>query len=146
MLEAASFFSSNSHSQLLVYAQKSTNIKKKDKPGHLPNSPAHHYCVSRTSHGSDAAPHSGTCVVSLRDTDARDVSKPFRFSTIFLTTSIPRYTRSHFTRFRYNAIYGKKAVIKLYSNFAVTVYGGGVTVWRAHQLVTSYHYQCEREC
>ena len=33
---------------------------------------------------------------------------------------------------------------KLYSNFAVTVYGGGVTVWRAHQLVTSYQYQCER--
>jgi hypothetical protein len=31
-------------------------------------------------------------------------------------------------------------------NFAVTVYGGGVTVWRAHQLVTSYQYQCEREC
>jgi hypothetical protein len=26
-------------------------------------------------------------------------------------------------------------VRKLYSNFAVTVYGGGVTVWRAHQLV-----------
>ena len=23
---------------------------------------------------------------------------------------------------------------KLYSNFAVTVYGGGMTVWRAHQL------------
>jgi hypothetical protein len=45
------------------------------------------------------------------------------------------------TRFR-----GKKAVRKLYSNFAVTVYGGGVTVWRAHQLVTSYQYQCEREC
>ena len=45
------------------------------------------------------------------------------------------------TRFR-----GKKAVRKLYSNFAVTEYGGGVTVWRAHQLVTSYQYQCEREC
>ena len=45
------------------------------------------------------------------------------------------------TRFR-----GKKAVRRLYSNFAVTVYGGGVTVWRAHQLVTSYQYQCEREC
>jgi hypothetical protein len=45
------------------------------------------------------------------------------------------------TRFR-----GEKAVRKLYSNFAVTVYGGGVTVWRAHQLVTSYQYQCEREC
>ena len=44
------------------------------------------------------------------------------------------------TRFR-----EKKAVRKLYSNFAVTVYGG-VTVWRAHQLVTSYQYQCEREC
>jgi hypothetical protein len=29
------------------------------------------------------------------------------------------------TRFR-----GKKAVRKLYSNCAVTVYGGGVTVWR----------------
>jgi hypothetical protein len=41
---------------------------------------------------------------------------------------------------------GGKAVRKLYSNFAVTVYGGGVTVWRAHQLVTSYQYQCEREC
>jgi hypothetical protein len=27
---------------------------------------------------------------------------------------------------------GKKAVRKLYSNFAVTVYGGGVNVWRAH--------------
>jgi hypothetical protein len=40
---------------------------------------------------------------------------------------------------------GKKAVGKLYSNFAVTVYGGGVTVWRAHQLVISYQYQCERE-
>jgi hypothetical protein len=39
---------------------------------------------------------------------------------------------------------GKKAVRKLYSNFAVTVYGGGVTVWRAHQLVSSYQYQCER--
>jgi predicted nucleic acid-binding Zn ribbon protein len=37
---------------------------------------------------------------------------------------------------------GKKAVRKLYSNFAVTVYGGGMTVWRAHQLVTSYQYQC----
>ena len=61
-------------------------------------------------------------------------------------TGIPRYTRSHFTRFRYNAIWGKKAVRKLYTNFAVTVYGGGVTVWRAHQLVTSYQYQCEREC
>jgi hypothetical protein len=36
------------------------------------------------------------------------------------------------TRFR-----GRKAVRKLNSNFAVTVYGGGVTVWRAHQLVTS---------
>jgi hypothetical protein len=35
---------------------------------------------------------------------------------------------------------------KLYSNFAVTLYGGGVTVWRAHQLVTSYQYQCEKEC
>jgi hypothetical protein len=46
------------------------------------------------------------------------------------------------TRFRG----GKKAVRKLYSNFAVTVYGGGVTMWRAHQLVTSYQYQCEREC
>ena len=46
------------------------------------------------------------------------------------------------TRFRGK----KKAVRKLYSNFAVTVYGGGVTVWRAHQLVTSYQYQCEREC
>ena len=45
------------------------------------------------------------------------------------------------TRFR-----EKKAVRKVYSNFAVTVYGGGVTVWRAHQLVTSYQYQCEREC
>ena len=45
------------------------------------------------------------------------------------------------TRFR-----EKKAVRKLYSNFAVTVYGGGVTVWRAHQLITSYQYQCEREC
>jgi hypothetical protein len=45
------------------------------------------------------------------------------------------------TRFR-----GEKAVRKLYSNFAVTVYGGGVTVRRAHQLVTSYQYQCEREC
>ena len=45
------------------------------------------------------------------------------------------------TRFR-----EKKTVRKLYSNFAVTVYGGGVTVWRAHQLVTSYQYQCEREC
>jgi hypothetical protein len=45
------------------------------------------------------------------------------------------------TRFR-----GKKAVRKLYSNFAVTVYGGDVTVWRAHQLVTFYQYQCEREC
>ena len=45
------------------------------------------------------------------------------------------------TRFR-----EKKAVRKLYSNFAVTVYGGGVTVWRTHQLVTSYQYQCEREC
>ena len=45
------------------------------------------------------------------------------------------------TRFR-----GKKAVRKLYSNFAVTVYGGSVTVWRSHQLVTSYQYQCEREC
>jgi hypothetical protein len=45
------------------------------------------------------------------------------------------------TRFR-----GKKAVRKLYSNFAVTVHGGSVTVWRAHQLVTSYQYQCEREC
>jgi hypothetical protein len=31
-------------------------------------------------------------------------------------------------------------------NFTVTVYGGGVTVWSAHQLVTSYQYQCEREC
>jgi hypothetical protein len=30
------------------------------------------------------------------------------------------------TRFR-----GKKAVRKLFSNFAVTVYGGGVIVWRA---------------
>jgi hypothetical protein len=40
---------------------------------------------------------------------------------------------------------GKKAVRNLYSNFAVTVYGGVVTVWRAHQLVTSYQYQCERE-
>jgi hypothetical protein len=40
----------------------------------------------------------------------------------------------------------KKAVRKLYSNFAVTVYGGGVTVWHAHQLVTSYQCQCEREC
>ena len=39
-------------------------------------------------------------------------------------TGIPRYTRSHFMRFRYNAIWGKKAVRKLYSNFAVTVYGG----------------------
>jgi hypothetical protein len=47
-------------------------------------------------------------------------------------TGNPRYTRSHFTRFRYNAIEGgKKAVRKLYSNFAVTVYGGGVTVARA---------------
>jgi hypothetical protein len=46
------------------------------------------------------------------------------------------------TRFRG----GGETVIKLYSNFAVTVYGGGVTVWRAHQLVTSYQYQCEREC
>jgi hypothetical protein len=46
------------------------------------------------------------------------------------------------TRFRGE----KKAVRKLYSNFAVTVYGGGLTVWRAHQLVTSYQYQCEREC
>jgi hypothetical protein len=27
-------------------------------------------------------------------------------------------------------------VRKLYNNFVVTVYGGGVTVWRAHQLVT----------
>jgi hypothetical protein len=45
------------------------------------------------------------------------------------------------TRFR-----GEKAVRKLYSNFAVTVYGGGGTVWRAHQLVTSYQHQCEREC
>jgi hypothetical protein len=45
------------------------------------------------------------------------------------------------TRFR-----GKKAVRKLYSNFAATVYGGGVTVWRTHQLVTSYQYQCGREC
>jgi hypothetical protein len=40
----------------------------------------------------------------------------------------------------------KKTLRKLYSNFAVTVYGGGVPVWRAHQLVTSYQYQCEREC
>jgi hypothetical protein len=40
----------------------------------------------------------------------------------------------------------KKAVRKLYTNFAVTVYGGTVTVWRAHQLVTCYQYQCEREC
>jgi hypothetical protein len=45
------------------------------------------------------------------------------------------------TRFR-----GIKAVRKLYSNFTVTVYGGGVTAWRAHQPVTSYQYQCEREC
>ena len=45
------------------------------------------------------------------------------------------------TRFR-----EKKAVRKLYSSFAVTVYGGGVTVWRAHQVVISYQYQCEREC
>jgi hypothetical protein len=41
---------------------------------------------------------------------------------------------------------GGKAARKLYSNFAVTVYGGGVTVWLAHQLVSSYQYQCEREC
>jgi hypothetical protein len=41
---------------------------------------------------------------------------------------------------------GGKAVRKLYSNFAVNVYSGGVTVWRVHQLVTSYQYQCEREC
>jgi hypothetical protein len=41
---------------------------------------------------------------------------------------------------------GEKAMEKLYSNFAVTVYGGGVTVWRTHQLVTSYQHQCEREC
>jgi hypothetical protein len=46
------------------------------------------------------------------------------------------------TRFRGK----KKAVRKLYSNFAVTVYSGGVTVWRAHQLVTSYQNHCEREC
>jgi hypothetical protein len=46
------------------------------------------------------------------------------------------------TRFR-----GKKSCEKIIQyNFAVTVYGGGVTVWRAHQLVTSYQYQCEREC
>jgi hypothetical protein len=45
------------------------------------------------------------------------------------------------TRFR-----GKKAARKLYSNLAVIVYGGDVTVWRSHQLVTSYQYQCEREC
>jgi hypothetical protein len=32
---------------------------------------------------------------------------------------------------------GGKPVRKLYSNFAVTVYGGGVTVWLAHQPVTS---------
>jgi hypothetical protein len=44
------------------------------------------------------------------------------------------------TRFR------EKTVRKLYSNFAVTVYGGGVIVWRAYQPVTSYQYQCEREC
>jgi hypothetical protein len=62
------------------------------------------------------------------------------------STGNPRYTRSHFTRFRYSAIYGKKAVRKLYSNFAVNVYGGGVTAWRVHQLVTSYQYQCDREC
>jgi hypothetical protein len=31
-------------------------------------------------------------------------------------------------------------VRKLHSNFAVTVYGGGVTVWRAHQLVTSCQF------
>jgi hypothetical protein len=37
----------------------------------------------------------------------------------------------------------KKVVGKLYSHFAVTVYGGGVTVWRAPQLVTCYQYQCE---
>jgi hypothetical protein len=45
------------------------------------------------------------------------------------------------TRFR-----ERKAVRKLYSSFAVNVYGDGVTVWREHQLVTSYQYQCEREC
>jgi hypothetical protein len=41
---------------------------------------------------------------------------------------------------------GKKVVRKLYSNFAVTVYGGGVTVWRVDRLVTSCQFQWEREC
>jgi hypothetical protein len=45
------------------------------------------------------------------------------------------------TRFR-----EKKSVRKLYTNFAVIVYDGGMTVWRVHQLVTSHQYQCEREC
>jgi hypothetical protein len=46
------------------------------------------------------------------------------------------------TRFR-----GKKSRDKIVQyNFAVTVYGGGVTVWCAHQLVTSYQYQSEGEC
>jgi hypothetical protein len=43
--------------------------------------------VSRTSLGSDtdAARRSRTSAATLRDTDARDVSKPFRFSTTVMT-------------------------------------------------------------
>jgi hypothetical protein len=48
---------------------------------------------------------------------------------------------SAITRFRENS---REKIVKY--NITVTVYGGGVTVWRAHQLVTSYQYRCEREC
>jgi hypothetical protein len=55
--------------------------------------------------------------------------------------AISLYAFSPITRFRENS---REKIVQY--NFVVTVYGGGVTVWRAHQLVTSYQYQCEREC
>jgi hypothetical protein len=62
-------------------------------------------------------------------------------------TGIPRFTRSHFTRFRYNAISGKKAVRKLYSNFQspCTLVAW---IWSARTSWSHFSstYQCKRKC
>jgi hypothetical protein len=75
-------------------------------------------------------------------------SRPFKYESGFLTIIQATLVIRDLTLrvFAITRLRGKKAVRKLYSNFAVTVYGGGVTVWRAHQPVTSYQYQCQREC
>jgi hypothetical protein len=57
------------------------------------------------------------------------------FSCVCLTVQASLIRIFAITRFRENSC---EKIVQY--NFAVTVYGGGVTAWRAHQLVTSYQY------